>query len=188
MMILDNVSINLLSPYSKGHTMNANIQKGFTLIELMIVVAIIGILAAIAIPQYQNYVTKTQATRVEGELGNLKTMVDLCLTDGNECAFDAPESSLLGAQIYTGNGKVAQAAKVKTATITIDTAGGATIAGKFGTSAASVIQGKTMQWHRNPSADGGAWACQTDFTATESKFLPTGCSLTTLTAAGKKRS
>ena len=169
--------------------MNANIQKGFTLIELMIVVAIIGILAAIAIPQYQNYVTKTQATRVEGELGNLKTMVDLCLTDGNECAFVVPESSLLGAQIYTGNGTAAQATGVQTATVTIEgTNGGATIAGTFGKSASSVIQGKKIQWHRNTSASGGAWACETDFEATESSFLPSGCADDGLTAAGTDRS
>lgn len=162
-------------------------QKGFTLIELMIVVAIIGILAAIAIPQYQNYVTKTQVTRVQGELGNLKTMVDLCLTDGNECAFDVPESSLLGAEIYTNvEGLKAQATGVKTPTVNIDGAGGAIIKATFGKSASSVIQGKSIQWHRNPSADGGGWACETDFTDAEDKFLPAGCSKS-LTAVGEKR-
>lgn len=175
-----------------------NAQKGFTLIELMIVVAIIGILAAIAIPQYQNYVTKSQATRLEGELGNIKTMVDLCLTDGNECAFTTPESSLLGGNLYTGNGKAEQAVGVKTATITIDDAGtgGATILGQFGTGASSVLKGKKMQWHRNTTkaADGpGAWACQTDFGKDDDsdglkKFRPSGCVYAaTLTAAGNDR-
>ena len=67
-------------------------QKGFTLIELMIVVAIIGILAAIAIPQYQNYISKSQVTRVIGETGSIRTLVDLCLSDGNECDFAVPAS------------------------------------------------------------------------------------------------
>ena len=53
-----------------------NTQQGFTLIELMIVVAIIAILAAIAIPQYQNYVARSQMSRAMGEVGALKTAVE----------------------------------------------------------------------------------------------------------------
>ena len=50
-----------------------NAQKGFTLIELMIVIAIIGILAAIAIPAYQNYIAKSQASGALAEIAGAKT-------------------------------------------------------------------------------------------------------------------
>ena len=160
-------------------------QKGFTLIELMIVIAIIGILAAIAIPQYQNYITRSQASRVMGETSQIKTAVETCILDGRTaaiihngtpaataiattCVTGATQSNLLGASTTAATGFP---------TVTINDDGTASIIATFGTNAATALKTKTLGWARTAE---GTWSCSTNIDA---KYRPTGCSATAAAAA-----
>lgn len=65
-------------------TQNNFKQKGFTLIELMIVIAIIGILASIALPNYQDYVKKGKAAEATSTLANLRIKMEQCFQDNRD--------------------------------------------------------------------------------------------------------
>ena len=79
----------------------ARAQRGFTLIELMIVVAIIGILAAIAIPQYQDYVTRSRWSDNLQGVAQLKQAIAECAQFNNQTSVAAPCNDLTA---LTNNG------------------------------------------------------------------------------------
>lgn len=95
--------------------MKKSAQKGFTLIELMIVVAIIGILAAVALPAYKTYADRAKFSEVVLATGSAKTAADLCVQTGLGGATATPgdcgtipavtgwtESSLVTSVIVSG--------------------------------------------------------------------------------------
>ncbi|WP_367111310.1 pilin [uncultured Psychrobacter sp.] len=151
-----------------------NAQKGFTLIELMIVVAIIGILAAIAIPQYQNYIAKSQVSRVVGETSAVKTAIETCLLDGKTaatCNIGWTQSNLVAADDAASTESTADAPGQDGLVIgwPADGTADATITATFGQSAAQILAGSEVEWTRTPE---GTWTCAT--TVAE-KYASSGC-------------
>ncbi|PVZ89427.1 prepilin-type cleavage/methylation domain-containing protein [Serratia sp. S1B] len=145
-----------------------NAQKGFTLIELMIVVAIIGILAAIAIPAYQTYVARSQVSSALSEITSVKPGYEDKLNSGTAIAalsdigFNAVKSAACGA--YTANTFTA-ATGAATDAISCTLAGTPAIAGKF------------ISLSRDAN---GVWTCNT---TVDAKYAPKGCAVGT-SAAG----
>ena len=139
-------------------------HKGFTLIELMIVVAIIGILAAVAIPQYQNYVARSQAAEGFSLAGGLKTAVAEYQNSNGVFPTGTDVHTELGIE-SAGNiiGKYVTG-------VTVSDDGSGTITATFGID--SYHNGKFLRLTPNATDGAISFNCTTDI---EKSYRPSDC-------------
>lgn len=135
-----------------------SIQKGFTLIELMIVVAIIGILAAVALPAYQDYTVRARTSELILAASGAKTAVTEACQLVNGCSLNAAAVDAISAQ-FSSTQYVANAAVTSAGVINVSAKAA------VGTTALSVVL--TPSWNGTTAV----WSC----TGAPLKYMPASC-------------
>lgn len=154
-------------------------QKGFTLIELMIVVAIIGILAAVAIPQYQDYTARTQVSRVVGEVNALKSSAESIFNSGGQVVDGPDVLNVQPRQIsigWTGSNLVDDAQGTNGLVVNNGNQADMSYNVVMGADASGAVAGATITVSRSIT---GAWSCAiTNGDPTKGwkdSYAPAGC-------------
>ena len=141
------------------------IQKGFTLIELMIVVAIIGILAAVAIPAYQDYIARAQVSEAVVLVGKGKASLAEYFADRGNWPDDASDVLVNQSGKYTSTTTLGSGAGQTTTSITVTAL----------IKTAGVNVNITSGMLNLTTSDGGkTWICTTG-TNLQSKYVPSAC-------------
>jgi len=144
------------------------IQQGFTLIELMIVVAIIGILASVALPAYQDYTVRARISEVLGFTAQIKTSMTECLISESS-ADNCDSADEIGVSLTDIASDYITSVAVTSKTITMSP----NWTGADGLGAAADTTGTIIFTADDSSSGGIKWSCSTSDSITQ--YVPSSC-------------